>query len=270
MRPLRGSTSLPRTSVRERGDGRVLPQKRTSTRKCVDNTVSDYKRRGSRYRARRRAVDILFEAEARDIDPVSIADERAEMALEPQPEVKPVAPYTREIVAGVAVELDKIDEIIERYLSQQWELERIPAVDRQILRVAAWEMLFNLDVPAKAALAQGVELGSEYSTPQASPYINAVLDSILQNLEELRAEATEPDSEVEPDSEPEPDSDDNADITSEEDSEAKPEIYAAEAAEPIAEEQEEQSEPLLEEPGDTGTADELTVEAEATPEENLD
>lgn len=147
------------------------------------------KRRGSRYRARRRAVDILFEAEFRDVDPVAIVQDRIELAQQPDPPVAPIAEYTQHIVGGVAVELDRVDDTISRYLADNWLLERIPAVDRAILRIAVWEMLFNPEVPVKTAVVEGVELGSEYSTDFAAPYINAVLDAVARNIEELRAEA---------------------------------------------------------------------------------
>jgi len=157
----------------------------------VSNTRQDKSRRhGSRYRARRRAVDIIFEAEARDIDPVAIVDDRIELSQQPDPPVKPVAPYTQEIVGGVAVELDRVDEVISRYLLDNWMLERLPAVDRAILRVATWELLFNPDVPVKTAVVEGVELASEYSTDAAAPYINAALDAIAGAVDDLRAENT--------------------------------------------------------------------------------
>ncbi|MEJ5996826.1 transcription antitermination factor NusB [Corynebacterium sp. H130] len=141
----------------------------------------DFKRRGSRYKARRRAVDILFEAEARDVDPVAVVEDRVELARLPEPPVAPVAPYTREIVKGVAEELDRIDETIAQYLAEDWTLPRIPAVDRAILRVSTWELLFNPEVPRKTAVAEGIELASEYSTDVAPPYINAVLDDVMNS-----------------------------------------------------------------------------------------
>ena len=154
----------------------------------MSNTRQDKSRRhGSRYRARRRAVDIIFEAEARDIDPVAIVDDRIELSQQPDPPVKPVAPYTQEIVGGVAVELDRVDEVISRYLLDNWMLERLPAVDRAILRVATWELLFNPDVPVKTAVVEGVELASEYSTDAAAPYINAALDAIAGAVDDQPA-----------------------------------------------------------------------------------
>lgn len=172
------------------------------------------KRRGSRYRARRRAVDILFEAEFRDVDPVAIVEDRIELSQRRDLDVAPVNPYTQQIVGGVAVELDRVDETIARYLAKNWVLERIPAVDRAILRIAVWELLFNPEVPIKTAVVEGVELGSQYSTDFAAPYINAVLDAVAKNIEELRAEAL-------------------AEINSDEDEAAVPEAEQQEASDDV-------------------------------------
>lgn len=149
-----------------------------------------FKRRGARYKARRRAVDILFEAEARDVDPIAVIEDRVELARLPEPPVAPVAPYTQEIVRGVAFELDRIDETIARFLAEDWTLPRIPAVDRAILRVSTWELLFNAEVPRKTAVVEGIELASEYSTDVAPPYINAVLDDIMNHADDSTAEIT--------------------------------------------------------------------------------
>lgn len=148
----------------------------------------NYRRHGARYRARRRAVDILFEAEARDFDPVAIVEDRIQLSRNSDNGVAPVADYTGVIVSGVAAELDRLDDTVEKYLSEDWELHRIPAVDRAIMRVATWEMLFNADVPVKTALVEGVELASEYSNDAAAPYIHALLDDVAQVVQELRAE----------------------------------------------------------------------------------
>lgn len=142
--------------------------------------MPDYKRHGARYRARRRAVDILFEAETRDLDPVAVVKDRVQLAKNPANAVAPVAEYTRTIVSGAAEKLDDLDDAIERYLSADWELFRLPAVDRQILRVAAWEILFNDEVDAPVSIKEGVEMAAEYSGVDAAPYINVVLDGIAQ------------------------------------------------------------------------------------------
>jgi len=150
----------------------------------------NWRRHGSRYRSRRRAVDILFEAEARDLDPVAVVEDRVQLSRQADSAVAPVADYTRQIVAGAAEELDTIDEAIERYLAETWELDRLPAVDRAILRVAVWEILFNPEVDSPVAVVEGVELASQYGNDVAAPYIHAVLDDVAQSTSDLHPLAT--------------------------------------------------------------------------------
>lgn len=152
-----------------------------------DKNTPNWRRHGKRYKARRRAVDILFEAEARDVDPVAIVEDRVELSRNPDYQIAPVADYTRTLVAGVAEELDYVDDLIVRYLSDDWELDRLPAVDRAILRMSTWEILFNDDVPTVTGVVEGVELASEYSHDKAAPYVHAVLDAMAQNKDELKA-----------------------------------------------------------------------------------
>lgn len=147
--------------------------------------MDNFKRHGARYRARRRAVDILFEAEARDIDPVAIVEDREKLSENPLNQIAPVAAYTRTIVEGVAQQLDDIDDAIEKFLSHDWELDRLPAVDRQILRVGIWEILFNSEVDAPITISNAAELATQYSGAQAAPYIHAVLDGVVQSHSEL-------------------------------------------------------------------------------------
>lgn len=148
-----------------------------------------FKRHGARYKARRRAVDILFEAEFRDIDPVEIVEERNELSHDQDNQVKPVPDYTAQLVPGVAEHLDAIDDAIAMHLSSEWRLERLPAVDRAVLRVAAWEVLYNEDVPNRVAIVEGVELASEYSHDKAPGYVNVVLDGIGRDADVRLADA---------------------------------------------------------------------------------
>ena len=120
------------------------------------------------------------------MDPVAIIEDRMNLARVDITLVAPIASYTSEIIAGVAEELNRIDDVIAEYLAENWELNRISAVDRAILRVAVWEMIFNLDVPVKTALSEAVELASQYSGESAPAYINAVLDSVVKNIDDLR------------------------------------------------------------------------------------
>ncbi len=140
----------------------------------------NYKRHGSRYAARSHAVQILYEAEARDTDPVEIMGEHSHSSAEPNAPVRPVAEYTRSIIEGVAVQLNQVDQVLAAHLSENWTLDRLPAVDRAVLRLSTWELLCNPDVPTPTAVVEGVELAYQFSGPQSSAYVNGVLDNIAQ------------------------------------------------------------------------------------------
>ena len=146
-----------------------------------------HKKHGARHRARKRAVDLLFEAEARDIDPAELARERIELA-ETDETVTRVNPYTVTILEGVADNLDRIDGTIESYL-QDWTLERLPAVDRAILRVGVWELFHAPDVPPVVAVDQAVELAKQLSTDESPSFVNGVLGQIVLVAPQVRAAA---------------------------------------------------------------------------------
>ncbi|WP_255450475.1 transcription antitermination factor NusB [Skermania sp. ID1734] len=146
-----------------------------------------YKRLGSRHKARKRAVDLLFEAEARDVDVVALANERAELAAADD-QVAPVNPYTFEIVRGVATDRERIDATVESYL-QEWTLQRLPAVDRAILRIAVWELLYAADVPPVVAVDEAVELAKQLSTDESPAFVNGVLGQVVLIAPQVRAAA---------------------------------------------------------------------------------
>ncbi|UGT66592.1 transcription antitermination factor NusB [Nocardia gipuzkoensis] len=148
---------------------------------------STYKKLGARHKARRRAVDLLFEAEARDVDAAELLDERAELATRDQ-SVAPVHPYTRTLVSGVADDLDRVDGTIESYL-QDWTLSRLPAVDRAILRIAVWELFHAADVPPVVAVDEAVELAKELSTDDSPSFLNGVLGQVVLVAPQVRAAA---------------------------------------------------------------------------------
>lgn len=148
---------------------------------------SSFKKLGARHKARRRAVDLLFEAEARDVDPADLLSERVALAVNDD-SVAPVSPYTRVLVEGVADDLDRVDATIEGYL-QDWALSRLPAVDRAILRVAVWELFHAGDVPPVVAVDEAVELAKELSTDDSPSFINGVLGQVVQVAPQVRAAA---------------------------------------------------------------------------------
>ena len=140
-----------------------------------------------RHQARKRAVDLLFEAEARGLTPAEVADARAALA-EAKRDVAPLHPYTVMVARGVSADSAHIDDLIAAHL-QDWTLERLPAVDRAILRVAVWELLHADDVPEPVAVDEAVELAKQLSTDESPGFINGVLGQVMLVTPQIRAAA---------------------------------------------------------------------------------
>jgi N utilization substance protein B len=140
-----------------------------------------------RHQARKRAVDLLFEAEARGLTPTEAADARNELAAA-NPDVAPLHPYTLTVARGVNAHTTHIDDLISSHL-QGWTLDRLPAVDRAILRVAVWELLHADDVPEPVAVDEAVELAKELSTDESPGFVNGVLGQIMLVTPHIRAAA---------------------------------------------------------------------------------
>ena len=128
-------------------------------------------RSSSRSKARKRALDILFEAELREADPVATLEERA-AAADP-----PVREYTAKLVRGVDAHGSEIDARISACLAAGWSLPRIPRVDRNALRIAVFEIDYG-EVPDAVAISEAVQLVSELSTDDSSAFVNGVLRAI--------------------------------------------------------------------------------------------
>lgn len=132
----------------------------------------------ARSKARKRALDILFQADVRgDTPAVMLAAEAKRAASEPAREASWL--YAREIVDGVIDHQDEIDERIMTY-ARDWKLERMPAIDRAVLRIATWELLFNDDVPTAVAIDEAIELAKEYSTEESGSFVHGVLGRIAR------------------------------------------------------------------------------------------
>lgn len=140
-----------------------------------------------RHHARKRAVDLLFEAEARGLSPAEVADLRAALA-DAKPDVAPLQPYTAAAVRGVGEHAAHIDDLISSHL-QGWTLDRLPAVDRAILRVAVWELLYADDVPEPVAVDEAVQLAKELSTDESPGFVNGVLGHVMLVTPQIRAAA---------------------------------------------------------------------------------
>ncbi|MHA7986549.1 transcription antitermination factor NusB [Rathayibacter sp. CAU 1779] len=131
---------------------------------------------GARTKARKRAIDILFSADVRGISFArALADEAQRAANEPAREASWL--YAREIVDGVIDHSDEIDELIQTY-AQGWTLERMPAVDRAILRMGVWELLYNPAIPDAVAISESVEQATILSTDDSAKFVNGLLGKI--------------------------------------------------------------------------------------------
>ena len=132
----------------------------------------------ARSKARKRALDILFEADAKAVPVASVLAETARRrTVDAQPTLNP---YTIELVEGVCSNGEAIDAALSDSL-EGWTLERLPAVDREVLRLAAFELLFRDDVPDAVAIDEAVALATSLSTDESPSFVNGVLGTLTRN-----------------------------------------------------------------------------------------
>jgi transcription antitermination protein NusB len=134
----------------------------------------------ARSKARKRALDVLFESEARGVAPSVVLDERL-ATNEP-----PVNEYTVALVRGYADHASRIDELLASY-AQGWSVERMPAVDRNVLRIGILEILYVDDVPDAVAVSEALSLVRDLSTDESPSFVNGVLGNIMRNKASLTA-----------------------------------------------------------------------------------
>lgn len=131
---------------------------------------------GARSKSRKRALDILYSADVRgESINEALADEAARNAADPKRSNS--WEYAREIVVGITEHGDEIDELIETY-AQGWTISRMPAIDRALLRIGIWEILFNDGVPDSVAIAEAVESARVHSTEDSAGFVNGLLGRI--------------------------------------------------------------------------------------------
>jgi len=129
----------------------------------------------ARSKARKQALDLLYETDIRGtnlLETLVARDIPAE-----GPDARPIREYTRELVNGVSENRRKIDELITTY-AQGWDMDRLPAVDRNILRLGIYEILWSTSVPTSVAIDQSLDLAKELSSDDSSKYIHGVLGRI--------------------------------------------------------------------------------------------
>jgi len=129
----------------------------------------------ARSKARKRALDVLFEADAKDVPPASVlAETIRRRAADGDPDLNA---YTIELVDGVVANRLAVDAALATSL-EDWTLERLPAVDREVLRLGAYEVLFRDDVPDAVAISEAVELARSLSTDESPAFVNGVLGAV--------------------------------------------------------------------------------------------
>ncbi|MDM7853394.1 transcription antitermination factor NusB [Cellulomonas alba] len=128
----------------------------------------------ARTKARKRALDVLFEADQRGLDPVTLLAQRI---AEPGTEAA-LPQYSVDIVEGVLAHRERIDEVLATY-AHGWTIDRMPAVDRALLRIGTWEILFNDDVPDVVAVDEAVDLARSLSTDESPTFVNGLLGRVV-------------------------------------------------------------------------------------------
>ncbi len=128
---------------------------------------------GARSKARKRALDILYEAAQRDADPMTTLRERLAQSDPPVPE------YAATLVEGVVTHRERIDELLATY-AEEWTIDRMPPVDLAALRIGAYELLWCDDVPDGVAVSEAVELVGSLSTDESAGFVNGLLARLLQ------------------------------------------------------------------------------------------
>jgi N utilization substance protein B len=127
----------------------------------------------ARSKARKRALDVLFESEVRGLP---VGGTLADRVADNDP---PVNEFTVSLVEGVAKHIEQIDDLLETH-SVGWTLDRMPAVDRNILRIGTYELLYDDQVPDVVAVSEAVALARDLSTDESPTFVNGLLARLLQ------------------------------------------------------------------------------------------
>lgn len=129
----------------------------------------------ARSKARKQALDLLYESDIRGTDALQTLELRD--VPDDGPDARPIREYTRDLISGVVENRRKIDELIMTY-AQGWDMDRLPAVDRNILRIGIYEILWSTAVPTSVSIDEALNLAKELSSDESSKYIHGVLGRI--------------------------------------------------------------------------------------------
>ncbi len=137
----------------------------------------------ARTKARKRALDALYASDVRGDQALELL-KQTEVEVEDRQNQQPIFDYAEMLVTGYLENAYQIDSEIQM-LADNWSLDRMPAVDRAILRLGAWEILHNSEVPNEVAISEAVALAAEYSTDDSPKFINGVLARLAKGRQAL-------------------------------------------------------------------------------------
>ena len=129
----------------------------------------------ARSKARKQTLDLLYEADIRGTAAIDILAARVDNATDP--DARPIREFTRELVSGISAQKRKIDELISTY-AQGWDIDRLPTVDRNILRLAIYELVWTPDLAEGIVINEALDLAKVLSTDESATYIHGVLGKI--------------------------------------------------------------------------------------------
>ena len=136
----------------------------------------------ARSKARKQSLDLLYESDIRGTQALELLQSRD--IEDNGPDARPIREYTKELISGIADHRRKIDELIATY-AQGWDMDRLPAVDRNILRLAIFELLWGKDLADSIIIDEALTLAKDLSTEESSSYIHGVLGRISSIKGEL-------------------------------------------------------------------------------------
>ena len=136
----------------------------------------------ARSKARKQTLDLLYEADIRGASAADLLSTRD--VVEEGPDARPIREFTRELITGITANKRKIDELITTY-AQGWDMDRLPAVDRNILRLGIYEIVWTPELAEGIAIDEALNLAKELSTDESAGYIHGVLGKISQIKESI-------------------------------------------------------------------------------------
>jgi N utilization substance protein B len=126
----------------------------------------------ARRQARERALGLLYEATSKDLPARQVVDELP----------VPPDPYATALAVGVDQHRDQLDEVVARHLKGSWRLDRLPVIDRTVLRLAVYELAHEPEVPVAVAISEAVELAKQFSTEDSGRFVNGVLGAVAAEI----------------------------------------------------------------------------------------